>query len=177
MGPLISHKFKYTIIHPKRAENSVFGPSQLFGMQLPPLHGKCLNFFPIFWTPSLISFLLTQPFLDILVLYCSLHFDDISHTRHFSLAMSISLFDLKRKTKYSAIVTSFKGENLKSTHFHNEKSFASHGLIFFPCLSFIKLKIRRSPQNMDWLLIILIPYSYCANNLFKYWTEQFDSIS
>ena len=81
--------------------------------------------------------------------YCSLHFDDISHTRHFSLAMSISLFYFEKKAKYSAIVTSFKGENLKSTHFHNEKSFASHGLIFFPCLSFIKLKIRQSPQNMD----------------------------
>ena len=132
----------------------------------------CFYFFGLL---LLSLFLQTQPFLD--PGSCSLHLDDISHTRHFSLAMSISLFDFEKKAEYFAIVTLFKGENLKSTHFHNEKSFASHGLIFFPCLSFIKLKIRRSSQNMDWLFIILIPYSYCANNLFRYWTEQFDSIS
>ena len=124
----------------------------------------CFHFFGLL---LLSLFLQTQPFLD--PGSCSLHLDDISHTRHFSLAMSISLFDFEKKAEYFAIVTLFKGENLKSTHFHNEKSFASHGLIFFPCLSFIKLKIRRSSQNMDWLFIILIPYSY--------WTEQFDSIS
>ena len=144
-------------------------------MRPPPLNGKCL-FVSIFLDSfSYRFFLQTQPFLD--PGSCSLHLDDISHTRHFSLAMSISLFDFEKKAEYFAIVTLFKGENLKSTHFHNEKSFASHGLIFFPCLSFIKLKIRRSSQNMDWLFIILIPYSYCANNLFRYWTEQFDSIS
>ena len=34
--------------------------------------------------------------------------------------------------------SSFHQENWESTHFHNEKSFTGHGLIFFSCLSLKK---------------------------------------